>query len=102
MKVHYRRLARIYHPDKYDPTTNEPPARMDRVRTQPAFDALPPAPRGTRAALRLCNGPPEIIPIPPPTLLVIAKCHQRHHLIRDVRRHPGRQILEILVLEIIM
>ena len=22
MKVHYRRLARIYHPDKYDPTTN--------------------------------------------------------------------------------
>ena len=23
IKVQYRRLARIYHPDKYDPTTNK-------------------------------------------------------------------------------
>ena len=30
MKVHYRRLERIYHPDKYDPTTNE----MSRFEAQ--------------------------------------------------------------------
>ena len=36
MKVHYRRLARIYHPDKYDPTTNE----MSKFEAQEHFKLL--------------------------------------------------------------
>ena len=36
MNVHYRRLARIYHPDKYDPTTNE----MSRFEAQEQFKPL--------------------------------------------------------------
>ena len=30
IKVKYRRLARIYHPDKYDPTTN----KMSKIEAQ--------------------------------------------------------------------
>ena len=36
MKVHYRRLARIYHPDKYDPTTNE----MSKFEAQEHFKLI--------------------------------------------------------------
>ena len=36
MKVHYRRLERIYHLDKYDPTTNE----MSKLEAQEHFKLL--------------------------------------------------------------
>ena len=36
MKVHYRRLAQIYHPDKYDPTKNE----MSKFEAQEHFKLI--------------------------------------------------------------
>ena len=40
IKVHYRRLARIYHPDRYELASNEVSSRMMMLEAQQYFQMI--------------------------------------------------------------